>query len=87
MPQLLGRPFSFPFGVITICVHVNSISVSELERIKEFVTKHAESFVSFSDIDSEPVKDSPFRYFLRGITYFMLKCMRAVRKSALGDLT
>lgn len=87
VPQLLGRPFSFPFGVITICVHVNSIGEDELERLKQFMASRYDSFVCFRDVAAEPVADTPFKGIMRGLTAVMLKYMRVIRKTALGDLS
>lgn len=87
VPQLLGRPFAFPFGVITICVHVNAIGDEELERLRQFMASRPERFVSFRDIAAEPVIDTVVNGIMRGITSVMLRCVRTLRKTALGDLS
>ncbi|RRS04347.1 DUF2334 domain-containing protein [Aquabacterium soli] len=86
VPQLLSRPLAFPFGVITICVHVNAMSDHEVERLRRFVTKHRSSFVSFKEIVQEPINDGPSQAFLRWITSHALKAVRAGRRVMSKDV-
>jgi predicted deacetylase len=87
VPQLLGRPFAFGFGVITICVHVNSIEQQDIEQLKRFVIKRRKQFVSFDEVLGEPVYQSFWAAFLRVVTAYLLKLLRSIRKGSLGDLS
>jgi predicted deacetylase len=49
VPQLFATPLHFGFGVYSICLHVNSLTDAEAERILKFVRAHRSQFVSFNE--------------------------------------
>lgn len=47
VPQLTSKPFKIGFGYSTICLHINSMTHHEIERLLNFVTLYADRFVDF----------------------------------------
>ncbi|HLC49409.1 MAG TPA: DUF2334 domain-containing protein [Candidatus Andersenbacteria bacterium] len=51
VPQQLWRPRSMPFGLWTICLHPNTMSIKEIHNLIAFMESHKEQFL---DISLEP---------------------------------
>ena len=51
IPQLFGAPKPMPFGLFTFCLHLNTMSVSEIFRVAGFLRRHAKHFVPFTDAE------------------------------------
>lgn len=79
IPQLLGRPFAFPYGLVTICIHVNSFDDKKTQALMQFVARHRHRFVRFHDAAREPLTNHPLASWLRLLTGGFLKCLRISR--------
>lgn len=50
LPQLASKPIkNIPFGVQTICLHTNTMSLSSIEKLIKFIHENSNSFISFQD--------------------------------------
>jgi predicted deacetylase len=49
VPQLFATPKHLGFGVYTICLHVNSMTQPEIQKMLCFMREHRKQFISFSD--------------------------------------
>lgn len=85
IPQLLGRPFPFPFGVVTICIHINLIDEQKLQTLMQFVEKHRQQFVNFHDVCNEPLVNSWQSAWLRSATNWLLTFLRSIRSRQLQE--
>ena len=85
IPQLLGRPFPFPFGVVTICIHINLIDEQKINTLVAFVEKHRQQFVNFHDVCEEPLVNSWQNAWLRSATNHVMNFLRAMRSRQLQE--
>jgi predicted deacetylase len=49
VPQLIGVPMHFGFGVYTICLHVNEMSQAQILNTLRFVRAHRRQIISFEE--------------------------------------
>ncbi|HEY9461185.1 MAG TPA: DUF2334 domain-containing protein [Paralcaligenes sp.] len=49
LPQLFSSPIHFGFGVYTFCMHVNAMTMEEINNIDAFLRKNHRHFVSFDE--------------------------------------
>jgi predicted deacetylase len=47
LPQLFAKPVNFGFGIYTICVHINSMSPTQIAELVRFVRENSWRFISF----------------------------------------
>ncbi|WP_040210456.1 murein biosynthesis integral membrane protein MurJ [Clostridium polynesiense] len=76
IPQQFGRPRSFFFGVITICLHLNNGSQEEINEIEEHVKKYRDKAINFYDagkVRESKVINSIFKVFYLLMRYFKFK--------------
>lgn len=50
IPQLFARPRKMPFGIYTWCIHLNTMSIDDINNIKLFIESNKENIVCFEDI-------------------------------------
>jgi hypothetical protein len=50
IPQLFSRPYSTFWGIYTICIHLNSISDVEFNKLCNFITEQNRKFISVEDL-------------------------------------
>lgn len=79
IPQLLGRPFPFPFGLVTICLHVNSFDDLKMQRLLRFLDQYRDRFVCFHEVAQAPLCEAPVATWLRIVTAGFLKMLRMTR--------
>lgn len=66
VPQLFSLPVHFGFGVYTICMHVNAMTIEQISEIDSLLRKNHSRFVSFDEalaMKSSPVISHAVRYF------------------------
>lgn len=66
VPQLFSLPVHFGFGIYTICMHVNTMTVQQISRIDSLLRKDHSRFVSFDEalaVESSPAIAHAVRYF------------------------
>jgi predicted deacetylase len=78
VPQLFSKPFRFIPGVSTICIHINQMSVSEIESISYFIISNAKHFVDYKKIKikHESVKRNKLSSIVVGC---IMKSIRTVK--------
>ena len=50
LPQILWRPRKFPFGMITIALHLNTLGSDEINFLDEFISKNRSNIGDFSEL-------------------------------------
>lgn len=50
VPQQVAVPRTLPCGVITICLHTNSITEKAIRQIEEFVSRNQNDIIAFSEV-------------------------------------
>jgi len=76
VPQLFSRPFHFPFGLQTLCIHINTINADRLNILVEFIKFNSSKFISFQDALQERVADNIYRKMIRNTSQLALKFIR-----------
>ena len=66
LPQIVSTPRTFPLGMHTICIHLNTISERKMDRLLRFVQAHAGSFLTFAEA-SRKVSRLPGNRLLGGL--------------------
>ena len=87
IPQQLWGPIAMPKGLWTICLHPNTISVSDISAFRGFLLEHACRFVSFEDViatQDERGFDIPERIFSRCAVWRIR--LRSVRRGIVSRL-
>lgn len=79
MPQLFATPLHFGFGVYSICLHVNTLSEPEIDRIVGFVKKNRSRFISFEEAASVKTSVPCVAMAMRFLTSTPLRAMRRLR--------
>lgn len=49
VPQLFASPINFGFGVYTVCLHVNHMTLPQTFSTVNFITAHRKQFISFEE--------------------------------------
>lgn len=49
VPQQMAVPRKLPFGVITVCLHTNSMKEEAIDQIEKFVLANKSDIITFSD--------------------------------------
>ncbi len=79
VPQLFATPLHFGFGVYSICLHVNTLSEPEIDRIVGFVKKNRSRFISFEEAASVKTSVPGVAMAMRFLTSTPLRAMRRLR--------
>ena len=75
VPQLFSKPIRFIPGISTICIHINSMSHSQINSLIWFIKCHKDHFVDFKQVSNVEVEsDRP-----PVTTIFMGLAVRALR--------
>lgn len=51
IPQNTAKPLPIPFGIQTMCLHLNNICDVEIKSITEYIIRNQENIISIEDID------------------------------------
>ena len=51
VPQIFWKPRKFPFGVITLCLHPDTMSWDEIKKLNEFICENNRSIMSITDVN------------------------------------
>ena len=79
VPQLFASALHFGFGVYSICLHVNTLSEPDIERIIRFVRKNRSRFISFEEAASVQSVLPGVAPAMRFLTSTPLRAMRSLR--------
>jgi predicted deacetylase len=79
VPQLFASPLHFGFGVYSICLHVNTLSDAEVQRIVGFVKKNRSRFISFEEAANVKNPVPGIAMAMRFLTSTPLRAMRRLR--------
>ena len=77
VPQLVGRPAAFPFGVYTSCHHLNHFAEADFSRLEKFVKRNHARILSYSQA-MELVKDSRWNLLSGAVLKRVLQAKRGV---------
>jgi len=61
VPQLLSRPIHFFPGIQTICLHINTMSKSDVEKFCHFISRHHKNFVDYHDVVNSTYSNNYFK--------------------------
>jgi len=63
VPQILWKQRTMPFGVITICLHPDTMTVGEIKKLNEFICEKNKSIISITDVNLTPLEvvNIPFK--------------------------
>jgi len=50
IPQVFGNVRTFPIGLLTFCLHINTISEADIKKLLRFITRHRKSIINFPDL-------------------------------------
>lgn len=50
LPQILWRPRRFPFGMVTIALHPNTMTEKDFENLEKFIEKNRKNIGNFSEL-------------------------------------
>lgn len=79
VPQLFATPLHFGFGVYSICLHVNTLSEPEIQKIIEFVRRNRAQFISFKEAADVKPPVPGVAMAMRFLTSTPLRAMRRLR--------
>lgn len=82
VPQLTSFSINVGFGYSTICIHINSLSQHQIERLLIFVKKNKRHFVNFKDVAKEPLSNAIFQNVTRSASMLLLRGYRRTRRAA-----
>jgi predicted deacetylase len=77
VPQLVGRPVAFPFGVYTSCHHLNYFKESDFLRLEKFVRRNQARIITYAQA-MRFVKDSLWNRSSGAIFKIALQMKRGV---------
>lgn len=80
IPQLTESFLKIPYGIQTVCFHVNGMSDMQIQTLMRFVEKNSGAFLDFHDIASLNVVNTFDRWFAREGTDLSLKLVRRIRR-------
>ncbi len=63
LPQILWRPRRWPFGMITVALHPNTISNADFENLEKFIEKNLKKIGNFSELMNWHAKTGILRKF------------------------
>lgn len=75
IPQQYGKPRSFPFGTITICLHINNFSNNDFNALENHIKKNKKNIISFSEASN--IKENKFLNKIFEIFYLSIKLLKA----------
>jgi predicted deacetylase len=80
LPQLFSKPFNFGFGIYTICIHTNTITSKESNRIVKFIETNSSNIISFySAVELQP-KFPSIAALARNTTSLTLRITRNLKR-------
>ncbi len=72
IPQQVGSPREFPLGIITICLHTNSIRDNDLKNLEDFIKQNKCKIIKFSDaLSFQPRQYHKLLNFLFRLPYWL----------------
>jgi hypothetical protein len=74
---LTETPRWFPFGIITFCLHPNTMDDRLFSRVESFLEKHHKSVIRFDDARNY-ITENPFNLWAAPFTRYALKMKRCV---------
>jgi predicted deacetylase len=77
VPQLVGRPAAFPFGVYTSCHHLNHLSETDFSKLEKFVRRNHARILTYSQA-MELVTDSRLNLLSGAVLKRVLQAKRGV---------
>jgi predicted deacetylase len=80
VPQLFASPLNFGFGIYSICLHVNTMTKTQIAHITSFVHAHRKQIISFEEAASIRCCVPWVAPTSRLLTSAALKTVRAIRK-------
>jgi predicted deacetylase len=83
VPQLTSRVLPVPFGVQTLCVHLNALPARGVKDLLSLVRRNAHRFVDFKVVAARPAPVQPWHGILRAGTSCGLSGWRKLRRAAL----
>ncbi len=79
VPQLFASSAHLDFGVYTICLHINDMTQSQIQKILWFVRTHRKQFISFADAVTISSSSPGIAMASRFITAAALRIIRDFR--------
>jgi hypothetical protein len=79
VPQVLWRPRTVPFGVVTFCLHPDTMSIGQITELKKFILENRRSIISVFDVDLSPLEYINFIFEPIYLYLFRRKFKRAKR--------
>jgi predicted deacetylase len=79
VPQLFASPVHFGFGVYSICLHVNTLTEPQIDRVIAFVRKNRTRFISFDDAVNVRNEVPGVALAMRVLTSTPLRAMRRIK--------
>ncbi len=78
LPQLFAKPRKLPIGLYTFCLHLNTMSENEIDKIGVFLEKYHTLAISVGEA-KEIIKDGYIIKFFNMCLAFGLRYMRKIR--------
>ncbi len=80
VPQLFASTLHFGFGVYTICLHVNTMTESQILNMIAFMRRNSRNFISFKDAVNIRCPVPAVASFSRIVTSSVIRTVRAIRR-------
>jgi len=79
VPQLFASPLQFGFGVYTLCLHPNNMSVEQRKKLLAFMQANKHRFLSFDEAAALDCAIPFLAPLMRFVTSFVLRQARLMR--------
>lgn len=75
-PVQFGKPRSFPFGLITICLHINRATYTDLEDLENHIRNNKDNIISFDE--AKKISEKKVLNIIFKKIYLILRYMKKV---------
>jgi len=80
VPQMTSYPMNTGFGVMTICLHLNSMSDNQVDNVKKFIEVNHRSMLDFKDVVASGDVSNGMATISRILSMLTLRSYRMVRQ-------
>mgnify|MGYP000364878214 CR=1 FL=1 len=79
VPQMTSFPIKIGFGLSTICLHINSMTPSDILTITQFILGNKDKFVDFKDVVEDGSVNGMHATSQRMISRTLLRSYRSIK--------
>jgi len=79
VPSLFSKPIGFGNGIFTICLHVNSMTDMEVNKIINFIRNNKDKFIDFKDAQNYLKNDFFNKCIINFTIMYVIRFIRLIR--------